>query len=244
MAGHRRSVFSDMRFVTWIVIIISLKANAQGLLRGSVMDAATDSVLAGATIWNLSQHIYKKAGAGGQYSIIARATDSVAFSAVGYRTDTIVLSAELILQGADIGLKRLPGVLNPVFIYRPTYTADSMERRRQYRWLYAHPSPGIISPHGANDGFGLRFSPFTYWSKKERVKRRFKKQLAIQEEQAYVDYYFSPAYVHRVTGLSGDSLSTFMMRYRPTYQFVRSANAEDLFRYINDALLQLHQQKK
>jgi hypothetical protein len=39
-----------------------------------------------------------------------------------------------------------------------------------------------------------------------------------------------------VTGLKGDSLQLFMVTYRPTYKFCRSATNEDILLYINEKL--------
>jgi hypothetical protein len=76
--------------------------------------------------------------------------------------------------------------------------------------------------------------PFTYFSSSEKRSVNSGKQFEKQEEAAYVDYRFSKANVSRLTGLKGDSLQQFMLRYRPTYKFCRSANHEDMLRYVNE----------
>src|SRR5688500_17381979 len=88
-----------------LAIILSLKTfslSAQ-VLRGVVMDSKTDVPLAGATVFNLSQRIYKKASFDGQYSIIAMNGDSIIYSSAGYRADTIQVSPELLQSGFNIG---------------------------------------------------------------------------------------------------------------------------------------------
>jgi len=61
--------------------------------------------------------------------------------------------------------------------------------------------------------------------------------LKYQEEQDFVDYSFSRRYVEKLTSLHGDSLTSFMLRYRPTYEFCRGASSEDMLNYINDKLI-------
>ncbi len=63
------------------------------------------------------------------------------------------------------------------------------------------------------------------------------KVLEYQEEQDFVNYSFSRRYVENLTGLHGDSLLHFMLRYRPSYLFCRNASAEDMLQYVNDKLM-------
>lgn len=226
-----------MRAVYLIVFILtaSISSRAQ-LLKGTVMDAKTDVPVSGATIFNLSQHIYKKASYTGQYSIIAMAGDSIVYSSAGYRADTIRASEELLRSGMDIGLQSMPVTMDTVTIRRDSYAEDSIRRRNDYAHFYKLRQPGILSGERPATGFGLSLSPFTYFSKEAKARRRFKKQLQHIEEQAYIDYYFSPSYVHRVTGLTGERLYLFMRKYRPSYSFARQASAADLLSYINNCL--------
>jgi hypothetical protein len=64
-----------------------------------------------------------------------------------------------------------------------------------------------------------------------------KKRLRQEEEDYYIDNKFPRTKVAQLTGLRGDSLQQFMIRYRPTYQWCRTANAMDVLLYINDNLV-------
>jgi hypothetical protein len=225
----------------WIVIavlvVISITSNAQVVLKGKVMDSKTDLPLDGVTIFNKSQQRYRKAGQDGLYSISARDKDTLIFSFTGYRADTVVVLLDLLQNGLDIGLKALPAVLlDTVTVRASTYAEDSLRRREDYSHFYKQRIVDITGGNRPADGFGISISPVTYFSRKQRAKRRLKKVLEYNEQQAYINHYFSTAYVQRITGLSGEQLQTFMLRYRPTYPFVRSANSDDLVRYINDSL--------
>jgi hypothetical protein len=85
-------------------------------------------------------------------------------------------------------------------------------------------------------GFGLVLSPFSWLSGKQQQTRQLKKDLPVQEEQAYIDFRFNKQQVARLTGLTGDSLQSFMVRYRPTYEFCRKSSESDMLDYINNCL--------
>ena len=211
--------------------------NAQVTLTGKVMDSKSDFPLEGVTVFNKSQQIYKKAGFNGEYAILTKNEDTVIFSYVGYHSDTVVVFLDLIRHGLDIGLKALPPVLlDTVLVKQMSYAEDSIRRRQEYAGFYSQPIPNLTGGNRPSSGFGISVSPFTYFSGEARAKRRLKKRLEYNEQQAYIDHYFSRAFVHRLTGLTGEQLQTFMLTYRPSYHFLRSCNIDDLVRYINDSL--------
>ena len=64
-------------------------ANAQGRLEGKVMDSESDVALDGATIFNTTKGLFRKAGQNGLFSIRADEEDVMIFSSTGYRPDTL-----------------------------------------------------------------------------------------------------------------------------------------------------------
>jgi hypothetical protein len=82
----------------------------------------------------------------------------------------------------------------------------------------------------------MSFSPIGFLHNRSK-NRKTNKNLEYQEEQDFVDYSFSRRYVEKLTNLHGDSLLTFMLRYRPTYMFCRGASSEDMLHYVNDKLM-------
>src|SRR5687767_1217972 len=219
----------------WIFVallsIVSITSTSQVVLKGKVMDSKTDNPLEGVTIFNKSQELYRKAGQDGLYAIPTKDKDTVIFSFTGYRSDTVVVLLEFLQNGLDVGLKALPAMLlDTVTVRAATYAEDSLRRREEYKHFYKQHIPNITGGNRPASGFGIVISPITYFSSKERAKRRLKKRLEYNEQQAYVNHYFSPAYVQRLTGLRGNELQTFMLRYRPTYKFLRNQNSDDLVR--------------
>lgn len=232
------------RILVFAVLMVSyMAAISQVTLKGKVMDSKSDVPLDGATIFNTTQGIFRKAGQNGMFSIRAVENDILIFSSLGYRPDTVQISQDIMATGLFIGLKSSPLALDTVTITQRTYAEDSLLRRMEYAHLLDRPTKTMRGGNNAQYGFGVTASPITYFSRSEKQKRKFKKEYREYEEDAYIDYRFSPAYVHRITGLDGEELQLFMRNYRPGYQELRSMLQEDLVLYINDAFKKFKRKK-
>ncbi|MEI9955660.1 MAG: hypothetical protein WDM90_04965 [Ferruginibacter sp.] len=53
-----------------------------------------------------------------------------------------------------------------------------------------------------------------------------------EEQEKYVTYRFNKTLVRKLTHFEGDQLDKFMVRYRPTYEFVSQADEVILNQYI------------
>ena len=191
-----------------------------------------------ATIKNISQDKMTQSDMGGNYKIPAASGDIVSFSSAGYITDTIVVTANMLTTAFDIFLARNVIELSNVEIGDLNrYQADSISRREEFNDVLTKRNTKLVGGRGntPTDGVGVTFSPLTFFSKKERNERRFKKMFERQEEEMYIDYKFPFDYVSQITGLQGDSLRTFMLQYRPNYAFCRRSSKADMLLYINDS---------
>ena len=191
-----------------------------------------------ATIKNISQDKMTQSDMGGNYKIPAASGDIVSFSSAGYITDTIVVTANMLTTSFDIFLARNVIELSNVEIGDLNrYQADSISRREEFNDVLTKRNTKLVGGRGntPTDGVGVTFSPLTFFSKKERNERRFKKMFERQEEEMYIDYKFPFDYVSQITGLQGDSLRSFMLQYRPDYAFCRRSSKADMLLYINDS---------
>jgi len=212
---------------------------AQQKLSGKIIKKASAEVLTGVTIVNLHGRRYTTSDSAGSFAISASPGDTVIFSSAGYLSDTAFVASYMFSENYLVPLTPNITAL-PAFdvMEMDKYREDSVKRREEYAWLLNAKHPvKLMNEKRANDQPGLNFSPLGYFSKREKQKRRLKRRLQQEEEDYYVDYKFSPARVGLVTGLKGDSLRTFMLRYRPGYEFCRNANNQDFFLYINDKLV-------
>ena len=222
--------------------ILPLSAQEKaGTIYGRVFDNVTDSTLQEVNIRNIRTNALARSDAQGRYQLTASEGDKILFSIVGYLPDTLNVEFQMFSIVTDIGLFRDTSLLDPVTINAPNYQADSIARRNEYRHILDEPQTDIRGNNRPDNGFGISISPITYFSKEAREERKLRKKLLKQEEEAYIDFRFSPAYVSRVTGLKGEELRLFMYRYRPDHKFARSATPEDMLLYINDQLKKFRQ---
>jgi hypothetical protein len=100
--------------------------------------------------------------------------------------------------------------LPTAFIDENNYQLDSLNRRASYDDFYKTPAAKLAGGSAPEKGFGIVFSPITFFSSKERQKRKLRKRLAEEEQEYYIDYRFSKEYVSELTGLTRDSLAQFI----------------------------------
>jgi len=207
---------------------------AQDNVKGKVYDAQTDSTIAGVNIYNLNTKLSVRSGIDGSYTIAASEGDQIIFSRIGFMPDTATVIYSMLLALHDVTLYKEIITLKNVTV-TSSYQMDSLERRNYYNDIFAKQA-GITGRNRPTDGFGVSISPLSYFSYRAKQKRQLKKRLLKQEEESYVDRSFPREWVSQLTGLRGDSLSRFMMLYRPSYKFCKENNREKMLIYINDKL--------
>ncbi|WP_212006338.1 carboxypeptidase-like regulatory domain-containing protein [Chitinophaga sp. HK235] len=209
-------------------------AKAQVIVTGQIADS-NKLVLPFATVTNITTGKHALSDQGGFYRIEASRNDKIAFSFVGYLSDTVRVTQATGTQTINVKLVVASRFLKGVEIssqYTP-YQIDSVERRREYGYLLDQPNKplaGGSTPQGA----GIVFSPITRFSKGERQKRQFKKNYEEMEREKYIDSRFTPVLVNQVTGLKGDSLQLFMRDNYPDYNTMRALGHNDFLYWITD----------
>jgi hypothetical protein len=227
--------------VSFLFLNFCNMANAQTFLKGKIYEAKTDSSLSAVNIFNTSTKQLARSGSDGSYTIAAAEGDYVIFSAAGFSPDTVTVTFDMLLVQFDVTLSIKIISLNPVTVIS-SYQADSLARRNYYRHIYGK-QPGITGGNRPANGFGISFSPLSYFSREARQKRQLKKRLIRNEREDFIDHSFPAQWVERLTGLHGDSLHLFMYRYRPTYSFCRKTNRQYMLIYISDKLKEFKKPK-
>lgn len=223
-------------FLFFLLVFVVAECGAQQLLKGKIYDTQTDSLLPSVTIFNASRKLYALSTRDGEYAVVANEGDKIVFTSVGYLPDTVKVLNYMIDAGYDISMTVKNNLLKNVDVRAASYKADSLKRREAYAEFYNRPKNEMVSKSGPQNGVGVAVSPIGFFSKRAKA-RKMTKVLEYQEEQDFVDYSFSRRYVEKLTGLHGDSLLHFMLRYRPTYLFCRNASAEDMLQYVNEKLM-------
>ena len=130
--------------------------------------------------------------------------------------------------------------LNEVTIYGDrNFKKDSLINRVEFARQFNYKRPRVI------DAFtnGTNFSPGQLISinvllliqaltAKSTPEYKFNKLLIKDEHEQFVDEHFNRGIVTRITLLKGDTLSAFLVEYRPAYAFVLKATDYDMEVYI------------
>ena len=229
-----------MNFRPTLILLLLLNTcfeiAAQDNVKGKIYEAQTDSTISGVNVFNLNTKQSVRSGSDGSYAIAASEGDRIMFSRVGFKPDTATVIHSMLLALYEVTLYKEIITLKNVTV-TSSYQMDSLTRRNFYSDIYAR-QPGITGLNTPSYGFGISVSPLSYFSYRAKQKRQLKKRLLKQEEESYVDRSFPKEWVSKLTGLRGDSLSRFMMLYRPSYKFCRENNREKMLLYISDKLKQ------
>jgi hypothetical protein len=132
----------------------------------------------------------------------------------------------------------LPGVT----IRSRNYLIDSLQNRKDYAkaFNYKKPSLGVVTnrnytPGGVGAAFDLDAIINMFRFKYNRQMLSLQKRLVQQEQDKYIDKRFSKWFVTRLTKLQSASLDSFMLLYRPDYEFLLTVNDIELGLYIEES---------
>ena len=81
-------------------------------------------------------------------------------------------------------------------------------------------------------------------SKTRKRKEEFHQQLLYWEKEKYIDNRYNPEMVERMTKLQSPELDSFMLKYRPTYQFLNTATEYDLLLFIKQSFEEYKKSKE
>ena len=222
-----------LKLFAFLLFIFCIEIHAQSILKGKIYDGKTDSVITAVNVYNLSTKQSARSDLSGNYSITAAEGHQLVFSVVGYKPDTVVVIYSMLLTQYDETLFQEIITLKNVTV-TSSYQGDSLARRNYYDNMYKQSN--ITGYNTPQYGFGVSISPFSYFSSQAKQKRQLKKRLIKEEQEYYVDRSFPKQWVGSVTGLSGDSLTRFMVLYRPSYSFCRKSNREQMLIYVSEKL--------
>jgi hypothetical protein len=174
----------------------------------------------------------------GAYHINVPENDSISFFFRGKSTVKFAVKSITDYTSFDISLRvRINAkykLLRGVTVFSNTYHHDSAENRLEYSKIFDYEKPGIHSSFEPGGAAGLDIDAlvdmFNFRKKKENLA--FQKRLLADEQERYVNYRFSPKVVHRITGLSGDTLTRYMKLYTPSYLFIVSSTLAEFYQYI------------
>ncbi|MBS1626846.1 MAG: hypothetical protein JSR09_05060 [Bacteroidetes bacterium] len=175
----------------------------------------------------------------GHYSLIVKSTDSIWFAMLGkttmkYAIDTIKNLGEfnisILLRAAD---------LPEVKVRNSNYKLDSLQNRQDYAKYFNFKKPSLqlstnknYNPGGVTVGLDLNEIINMFRFKYNKRMLSLQQRLIQQEQDKYIDHRFSKLFVRKITHLTSPELDTFMVYYRPTYEFLQVVNDLELGYFI------------
>lgn len=231
-----------MRLIFTLIIIYFFCAStfAQIIVSGTVLDNSKVNFVEGVTVMT---------GSGkpsftdslGRYSITTKNVDSIYFVYNNKPTQKFAVNKIPNPNQFDISLhisiKSKYSVLKEVVVYAKNYKQDSLENRQNYGEVFSYRKNGIGTSITPGGGVGLDANELINMFRFKRNKRMkaFQKRLEADEQEKYVDYRFNKIFIRRITQLKGEALDTFLLWYRPTFEFTSNSSELAFNQYVLNA---------
>lgn len=194
---------------------------------GIVVDAYNNQPLPFVNIINNTKNNSSISEQNGTFSIEAKANDFIAFTAIGYDTVIMMLTAGVTTGWYKrVRMNKKVYSIGEVEISALTpYQQDSVERRATYAsQLNEQKVRSVMSPITAlADNI----------SRKKRMLWRFQRNFAKWEDEKYIDTRYTAAIVTSVTGLSEQEAYRFMAAYPIDADYARVATDIEIQMWIS-----------
>lgn len=217
--------------VIFALVIQPPAASAQqdNTLRGIVLELGTDQPLQYVEITNLATGVTTETDAKGNFRIEVSKDERLRFEYPGYRTDTLVV--------IEFDLKRVYLTPNGSTIRIDEVQIEALTDNQLAAEIERAEQDGQIAEVAQYRG-GIRISPSRWFGRQGRQARQRYDLLIAEQERRKIDARFTPALIRSITPLKGQQLELYMTKYRPTIDFISSANDEALRLYIMDTYAQ------
>ena len=233
-----------MRFF-FIVIFFALVNNlhAQLTVSGTVFDISRNNFVEDVRVVSTGG-LFAVTDSMGRYSILVKLSDSISFIYNNKPTQKFPVASIKTPDQFDLSLKLKVesrySLLKEVKIFSRSYKQDSLENRETYADVFEYKKPGVrssMSPGGVA-GADLNELINIFRFRRNKQLRAFRQRLEIQEQDAYINHRFNKIFVKRITHLPEKSLDSFMVWYRPSYEFVSASSELDFNQYVLEASYQ------
>lgn len=225
---HTRFLF------VFLCILFAVNGSAQYRIKGTVYDSSRLYRIEAVSVMSTSGRMAITDSLG-RYQIAVGEKDSIWFSYLGKPTPKYPVLKIQDINQFDIALRLKSDVMQEVRIKSRNYRQDSIQNRKDYAKVFDFRRPNIasmtsIGPTGAAIDLDELIRVFQF--RKNKSTEKFRERLEEQERQKFIEHRFNKALVKRLTGLDGDELDVFMLKYRPSYAFALTATEYDFQMYI------------
>jgi len=241
LAGNTRILFRPFLKILLLALFFTATrpVNAQEWfkIKGTVYDSSRTFPIELVTVLTTSGK-GTVTNSNGQYEIEVTDKDSVWFSYLNKPTMKFPVLKINNLFAFDISLKVSIPVLKEVKIKPRNYRLDSIQNREDYAKVFDYRKPGLrpaTPQYGAGMGFDLDEIINMFRFKRNKSMAAFQQRLLAQEREKFVDHRFNKALVRRLTPLTGNELDSFMLIYKPPYEFTLLTSDYDFQEYIKES---------
>ncbi len=212
--------------------------HAQIKVSGTVYDSSRIHPLEQVTVLSTSGK-GTVSDANGNYYIEVNEKDSLYFSYLNKKTIKYPVLKLTTPWKFDIALHINIPVLTEIRIKPRDFKMDSIQNRLDYKKAFDFHKPTVgsmtsIGPMGAGIDLNELIRAFQFRKNKRMLS--FQERLLTEEQDNFVDYRFNKRLVRQLTNLDGSQLDSFMVHYRPPYEFTLYASDYDFRLYIKNAL--------
>jgi len=219
-----------------LLAMIAQPLHAQFKVKGTVYDSSRLYALEAVTVLSTG-------GKGtftdpkGNYELEVAEKDSIWFSYLGKPTIKYPVLQMNDPLHFDIALHVNVTVLKNVIVRPRDYRMDSIQNRLDYAKVFDYQKPRLKATSGGGAGgvgvgFDLDEIIRMFQFRKNKSMLKFQQRLLEQEQDKSVDHRFNKQLVRRLTNLDGAKLDSFMVLYRPSYQFTMATSDYEFQLYI------------
>jgi hypothetical protein len=225
--------------LSFIFIITVVHGYGQNI-SGTVIDKTTRQPVSGALVSIGNSKTFTNTS--GRFEIANTAlNDSLKIVHFAYKTYTAVISKMVVTLHVELEPTVIS--LNTVTVHSDrNFKKDSIENRITYAKQFNYKGPTVMDVFTGNPnkqpGELISINPLlliAVLTKKSTPEYKFNRILIRNEQADYIERKFNRGVVSRITHLKGDTLSEFLIRYRPTYQFAKKATDYDMEIYIKES---------
>jgi hypothetical protein len=211
-------------------------ASGQLLIKGTVFDSSKINGVENVIVGNMAGQ-KTKTDSMGRYSIWAMMHDSLSFTYKNKSTLRFAVKDIPDFQHFDIALLIVvPSKykqIKEVTVFSKSHQQDSMENREKYAKVFNYQKPGVKTSM-VNGAVGADVNELinVFRFRRNKYLKKFQLRLEQQEKDRYINYRFSKRTVQQLTQLNGPALDSFMVIFRPSYEFTAVSSLYDFYWYI------------
>ena len=229
-----------LRFFLLSFLVFSFQLQAQLIVSGTVFDISKINFVENVRVVS-SSGIFSITDSMGKYKIPVTEKDSIYFYYNNKPTQQFAVKQIADPLHFDICLhmsvKGKYAALKEVTVFSKSYREDSLINRQEYADIFNYKKPGVSSSISTNGTVGVDLDELINIFRFRRNKRleAFQKRLETEEQEKYVNYRFNKLFVKRITGMQGSMLDSFLVWYRPSFDFTKKCTEVEFNKYILDA---------